>query len=388
MALTLNPLTGNFDVTVPASFNVASVTQNGVVYGNAASAISATTQGPANSVLTANAGAPSFSASPTIGTSVTCPLHIGGTGTTSPLTLQSTSGSGVAGADIIFKTGANGATECARFLNSGFFGLGQTAPSCLLRVEQATTFGTYTSHQNTASLVDATGALFSTLTAATPNLFHYGLFIETKQTMTGSPVQITAALNALVTIISTDNATYNAADLAMAGFYVSEYGGTGTYPKTIGVFARSQTSSSGTLTNQVGGYFQCQHITTGNGTVTNQYGIQVDTPASVASHTVTNTYGLRIEAQVSAAGTQTNTPFGIYQTGTADFNFFGGKSGFGTTSPQKILHVSGLPRIDSTTANGTVATAMSSLGPTGSHTTIQEWLTIDINGTTRYIPCF
>lgn len=41
------------------------------------------------------------------------------------------------------------------------------------------------------------------------------------------------------------------------------------------------------------------------------------------------------------------------------------------------------------TANGTVATAMSSLGPTGSHTTIQKWLTIvDNGGTTGYIPVF
>jgi hypothetical protein len=42
------------------------------------------------------------------------------------------------------------------------------------------------------------------------------------------------------------------------------------------------------------------------------------------------------------------------------------------------------------TANGTVATAMSNLGPAGSHTTIQKWLTIyDTDGTTLlYIPCF
>lgn len=40
-------------------------------------------------------------------------------------------------------------------------------------------------------------------------------------------------------------------------------------------------------------------------------------------------------------------------------------------------------------ANGSVATAMSSVGPTGSHTTVQEWLTIvNAGGTTRYIPCF
>lgn len=41
------------------------------------------------------------------------------------------------------------------------------------------------------------------------------------------------------------------------------------------------------------------------------------------------------------------------------------------------------------TANGSVATAMSSLGPAGSHTTVQEWLTVQDNGgTVRYIPGF
>ena len=48
----------------------------------------------------------------------------------------------------------------------------------------------------------------------------------------------------------------------------------------------------------------------------------------------------------------------------------------------------GLPRIDSVTANNTVATVMSNVGPVGANTGIQEWLTIDINGTTRYIPCW
>jgi hypothetical protein len=41
------------------------------------------------------------------------------------------------------------------------------------------------------------------------------------------------------------------------------------------------------------------------------------------------------------------------------------------------------------TANGAIATALSSVGPTGSHTTVQEWLTITNSaGTVRYIPCF
>ena len=51
------------------------LTTNGVVYANSSGLLLATAQGAANSVLTANAGAPSFSATPVIGTS----LGIGGT---------------------------------------------------------------------------------------------------------------------------------------------------------------------------------------------------------------------------------------------------------------------------------------------------------------------
>jgi len=83
----------------------ATFTSNGVLYGNGTSAISVTAQGAANTILTANAGAPSFSASPTIGTSVTVPLVIGGTTASSTLTIESTSGAGTTDS-IIFKTGS------------------------------------------------------------------------------------------------------------------------------------------------------------------------------------------------------------------------------------------------------------------------------------------
>lgn len=51
---------------------------------------------------------------------------IGGTGTTSTLTLRSTSGVGTTGADIIFQTGNNGATEVMRLQNGGNVGIGIT----------------------------------------------------------------------------------------------------------------------------------------------------------------------------------------------------------------------------------------------------------------------
>lgn len=47
----------------------------------------------------------------------------GGTGTTSPLTLRSTTGVGTTGADIILQAGNNGARELARFTNGGLFGV-------------------------------------------------------------------------------------------------------------------------------------------------------------------------------------------------------------------------------------------------------------------------
>lgn len=75
-----------------------------------------------------------WSGSPTLTTSLTNPLLIGGTTTTSTLTLKPTSGVGTTNADIIFKNGNNGATEVARILNSGFVGIGTATPLDVLDV--------------------------------------------------------------------------------------------------------------------------------------------------------------------------------------------------------------------------------------------------------------
>jgi len=61
-----------------------------------------------------------------ISTSLTTPLLIGGTTTTSTITYQPTSGVGTTGADHIFKVGNNGATEAMRILNNGNVGIGTT----------------------------------------------------------------------------------------------------------------------------------------------------------------------------------------------------------------------------------------------------------------------
>jgi len=59
---------------------------------------------------------------------------IGGTGTTSDLYLQTTSGVGTTGADMHFLVGNNGATEAMTILNSGYVGVGTTSPGDKLDV--------------------------------------------------------------------------------------------------------------------------------------------------------------------------------------------------------------------------------------------------------------
>lgn len=69
---------------------------------------------PATSIVAGTFGTGAY----TMNTSLTNPLLIGGTSTTSTLTLQSTSGVGTTGADIVFQTGNNGGTEAMRIYNS------------------------------------------------------------------------------------------------------------------------------------------------------------------------------------------------------------------------------------------------------------------------------
>lgn len=76
---------------------------------------------------------------PTFITSITDPLVIGGTGTTSTLTFRTTSGVGTTNADMIFQVGNAGATEAMRILNSAFIGMGTNAPDAILTVSKQNT---------------------------------------------------------------------------------------------------------------------------------------------------------------------------------------------------------------------------------------------------------
>lgn len=70
--------------------------------------------------------------------SLTTPLLIGGTTTTSTLTYRTTSNAGITGARHIFQVGNNGATEAMTILNNGDIGVGTSTPTAKLHLYKST----------------------------------------------------------------------------------------------------------------------------------------------------------------------------------------------------------------------------------------------------------
>jgi len=202
--------------------------------------------------------APSYSASPTLTTSLTTPLLIGGTAASSSLTLQSTSGVGTTDS-ILFKVGSNGATTAMTINTSGNVGIGTSAiTTTALRVTQGITGGTIAQsiRSDGAIQTDVTSAAYYFISSANMasgtigNLNHYAA----NQGTIGATVTNQSGFYALGTLIgATNNYSFIAANTAAVtagktsyGFYsdidIATGGGT-----TYGFYA------NGTATNYFGG---------------------------------------------------------------------------------------------------------------------------------------
>lgn len=98
---------------------------------------------------------------------LTSPSLLGGTTTTSPLTLQTTSGVGTTGADMHFKVGNNGATEALTILNSGNVGIGKTTPGAALEVNSSSyPVGKFVRTLSSGSGIWGGNALYASYTSA------------------------------------------------------------------------------------------------------------------------------------------------------------------------------------------------------------------------------
>ncbi len=85
---------------------------------------------------------------------------------------------------------------------------------------------------------------------------------------------------------------------------------------------------------------------------------------------------------LSITGTKSNA--GIYDTETSLYGIV--LLGTYTNAP---IYIGGIPLIADFLANGAVATVLGSVGATGAHTTVQEWLQVkNAAGVVRYVPAF
>ena len=128
----ITSLTGLTTPLTVAQGGTGAATLTGLLLGNGTSSMTATTSSSGISGVISDetgSGVLVFGTSPTFTTSITSPLIIGGSGTTSDLYLKTTSGVGASGADMHFLVGNNGATEAMTILNSGNIYVGQTANS-------------------------------------------------------------------------------------------------------------------------------------------------------------------------------------------------------------------------------------------------------------------
>ena len=178
--------------------------------------------------------APSYSASPTLTTSLTTPTVIGGTGVGSSLTLQSTSGVGTTDS-ILFKVGNNGATTAVTISSAGVVSLG-TALAVGSGGTGAATFtanGVIYGNTTSALGVTAAGTTGQVLVATTSGAPSWGAIPST-----AAVTSITFGTTGL-----TPNTTTTGA-VTVAGTLVAVNGGTGQSSYAVGDLLYASTTTA------------------------------------------------------------------------------------------------------------------------------------------------
>ena len=222
----------------------SSYTVGDLLYASSTTALSKLAAVASGSVLvSAGTGtAPAYSATPSV-TSITAPTHLGGTGTGSSLTLQSTSGVGATDS-IVMKVGNNGATTALSIATGGTVTIGT--------LNLTNTLGTAYGGTGLTGFTAANNAIYSTsssvLTAGTLPVLAGGTGVTTS-TGTGSVV---------LSASPTFTGTLNAAAITATGAITDSIGNVRT------IVQNSQTTAYTLVATDNGKFIS---ITTGGVTV-------------------------------------------------------------------------------------------------------------------------
>ena len=178
--------------------------------------------------------APSYSASPTLTTSLTTPFLIGGTTASSTLTLQSTSGVGTTDS-ILFKVGSNGATTAITISSAGVVSL-NTALAVGSGGTGAATFtanGVIYGNTTSALGVTAAGTTGQVLVATTSGAPSWGAIPST-----AAVTSVTFGTTGLTPNTATTGA------VTVAGTLVAANGGTGQSSYAVGDLLYASTTTA------------------------------------------------------------------------------------------------------------------------------------------------
>ncbi len=223
------------------------------------------------------------------------------------------SGTGVVdldAAETVFQVANNNDTAGITMLGDSSVGIGTVTPS---------------SFANKLAVIYSV----SGITGGTSGTFQ-NTFTPTANTA-GSPIALKAA-----TTVSGGSTNYSSANTAIRA-QASNVNNTGSLTTTYGVYSQHGALSGGTTGSSAASYgVYSDTAWSSSATLASAYNYAAVISAN--SGTFTNTYGFY--AGDLTSGTQSNTPFSFYASDTGTFNYFGGRTGIGDTSPLGMLEVS------------------------------------------------
>jgi excisionase family DNA binding protein len=236
----------------------------------------------------------------------------------------------------ILDSGASGTAFLTLNSGGGNVGIGTTGPTGKLQI-------TGTSDQNQLLIVPNATQTTNTLAVQMAGTANLGFAVSgAGHASFTSPI----LTNSILAIGSTGYGGFSSASQTYGVFATVPNGGLGNI---TGVFGQPVSTAAGTVGSLVGVQGS---LRTANAGLTLTAGKMFEALSpTVSSGTITNQYGLYINQQdVTGVG----TGYGVYQTSSADLNYFAGNVGIGTTNPQAKLEISGGSLVVPATTTSTI----------------------------------